>query len=239
MPIHLLDNLIIPVNACKDHWFPAHLNVAKRQLRFLDSYKNHSASGYTRQEKLMWKFYRLAWTVHAHTEDPPTWATNPKEVQSPQELLTSVTEMKKKLQTQQNPTVNDIVKVIGKCTVERWGGKGVYLLEAVQLDKHWTRWTPSEIPQQNHIDFKDKAATALACGVYSVLSSMYAVRGWKADFDQQSHIKNARNWLSAACDEIGEVVILNLCRCGKWIEQWGGRQTSENHECGTLQARGK
>ena len=137
VPIHLLDNLIIPVNVCEDHWFPAHLNVAKRQLRFLDSCKNHSASGYTRQEMLMWKFYRLAWTVHAHTEDPPTWAINPEEVRSPQGLLTGITlEMKQKLQMQQNPTVDDIVKVKGKCTVERWGAKVVCLLEAVQLDKH-------------------------------------------------------------------------------------------------------
>ena len=145
VPIHLLDNLIIPVNACNDHWFPAHLNVAKRQLRFLDSSKNYSAREYTGKEMLMWKFYRLAWMVHAYTEDPPTWAINPEEVRSPQGLLTTITlEMKQNLQMQQNPTVNDIVKVIGMCTVETWGGKGVYLLEAVQLEKHWTRWTPSK-----------------------------------------------------------------------------------------------
>ena len=60
MPIHLLDNLIIPVNTCKDHWFLAHLNVVKQQLRFLDSYESYSAREYTRQKILMWKFYSLA-----------------------------------------------------------------------------------------------------------------------------------------------------------------------------------
>ena len=67
VPIHLLDNLIISVNV-KEHLFPAHLNVVKRQLRFLDSSNNYSAREYTRQEMLMWKFYRLAWTVHVHID---------------------------------------------------------------------------------------------------------------------------------------------------------------------------
>ena len=121
MPIHLLDILSIPVNACKDHWFSAHLNLANRQLRFLDSYEKYSASEYTRHEMLMWKFYRLAWAVQAQTEDPPSWAINPEEVKSPHELLTGITQdMKQKRQVQQNPTVDDNVKVLGECTVKRW-----------------------------------------------------------------------------------------------------------------------
>jgi len=40
------------------------------------------------------------------------------------------------------------------------------------------------------------------------------VRNWKIDFVQQSHIKNARNWMAAACHAIKEVVCLNWFEMG-------------------------
>jgi len=32
-----------------------------------------------------------------------------------------------------------------------------------------------------------------------VLSSMYAVRNWNLDFDQQEHIAGARRWMATVC----------------------------------------
>ena len=66
-------------------------------------------------------------------------------------------------------------------------------------------------PQQNN--FKNAYATRLACGIYAVLSSMYAVREWSIDFVEQSHINNARNWMVAVCHKIKETVSLSLERC--------------------------
>jgi len=56
--------------------------------------------------------------------------------------------------------------------------------------------------------------TKLACGIYTVLSSLYAVRNWKIDFVQQIHIRQARNWMAAIGHAIHEVVNLHRCRCG-------------------------
>ena len=66
-----------------------------------------------------------------------------------------------------------------------------------------------------------KREGSLACGVYTVLSSLYAVRNWKIDSVQQAHIKNARNWLAAVGHAIKEVVGLHSCGCGESYEQWG------------------
>jgi len=46
------------------------------------------------------------------------------------------------------------------------------------------------------------------CMLYTVLSSMYAVREWSIDLVEQSHINNARNWMAAVCHEIKETVSL-------------------------------
>jgi len=87
--------------------------------------------------------------------------------------------------------------------------------------QNWTEREQPGTPQQNN--FVNTYATSLACGIYTVLSTIYAVRDWKIDFDEQSHINNARNWMAAACHEIKEIVSLNQCGCGKSYEQWGRR----------------
>jgi len=46
-------------------------------------------------------------------------------------------------------------------------------------------------PQQDN--FTNTTETGLACGIYTILSSLYAVRNWKIDFVQQTHIRQARN----------------------------------------------
>ena len=75
--------------------------------------------------------------------------------------------------------------------------------------------------------------------MYAVLSSTYAVSGWRVDFHQQLHIKKARDWLAAVCDEIGEVLNLNLYKRGKLNEQWGDQPMSQNYECRNPPARKK
>jgi len=79
--------------------------------------------------------------------------------------------------------------------------------------QNWTEREQSVTPQQNN--YKDAYATRLACRIYAVLSSMYAVREWSIDFVEQSQINNARNWMAAVCHEIKETVSLERCKCGE------------------------
>jgi len=73
--------------------------------------------------------------------------------------------------------------------------------------------------------FTNTTETRLACGICTVLSSLYAVRNWKIDFVQQTHIRQARNWMAAIGHAVHEVVSLHRCRCGQSYEQWGNRPT--------------
>jgi len=104
----------------------------------------------------------------------------------------------------------------------RWKQRGICPGSAGEQDtdpscQNWTEREQPGTPQQNN--FVHTYATSLACGVYMVLSTIYAVRDWKIDFDEQAHINNVRNWMAAAC----EIVSLNQCGCGKSYEQWGRR----------------
>ena len=78
---------------------------------------------------------------------------------------------------------------------------------------------------------RPKKETRLACGIYTVLSALYAVRNWKIDFVQQAHIRQARNWMAAIGHAIKEVVSLHRCGCGKSYEQWGDRPTPPCPTC--------
>ena len=59
----------------------------------------------------------------------------------------------------------------------------------------------------------------------------------KIDFIQQTHIKNARNWMAAAGHAIKEVVSLHRCECGENYEQWGSRKTPPCMTCETTHFR--
>ena len=83
--------------------------------------------------------------------------------------------------------------------------------------------------QQNN--FENAYTTRLACGIYTVLSSMYAVREWSIDFVEQSHINNARNWIAAVCHEIKKTVNLEQCKCGERYEQWDRRPAPSCSRC--------
>ena len=92
-----------------------------------------------------------------------------------------------------------------------------------------------ETPQQNN--FVMAYETSFSCGMYTVLSSFYAVKNWKIDFVKQSHIKNARNWMAAARHEIKEVVSLNQCGCGERYEQRGRRPAPPCPTCENTRIR--
>ena len=55
-----------------------------------------------------------------------------------------------------------------------------------------------------------------------------AVREWSIDFVEQSHINNARNWMTAVCHEIKET---EQCKCGEHYEQWGRRPAPPCSKC--------
>ena len=87
-------------------------------------------------------------------------------------------------------------------------------------------------PQQDNST--NKTETRLACGIYTVFSSLYAVRNWEIDFVQQTHIRQTRNWMAAIGNAIHEVVSLHRCRCGQSYEQWGSQPTPPCPTCGKI-----
>ena len=107
------------------------------------------------------------------------------------------------------------------------------------LVQPWTYLEHPGTPQQNN--FNNTTETRLACGVYTVLSSMYAIRNWDIDFVQQTHIKQARHWMTAIGHAIHEVVNLHRCTCGLSYEQWSSQPTPPCPTCGrtSLEDRGR
>jgi len=90
------------------------------------------------------------------------------------------------LQIHQKLTVQVVTEVVGDFIIKKWKRQGICLWqEHVFLDTSRQNWMgrnqPSQMPQQD--SFHNNFQTALACGHYSVLSSMYAVRNWKLYFD--------------------------------------------------------
>jgi len=51
------------------------------------------------------------------------------------------------------------------------------------------------------------------------------------DFVQQTHIRQARNWMAAIGHAIHEVVSLHRCRCGQSYEQCGNQPTPPCPAC--------
>jgi len=90
-------------------------------------------------------------------------------------------------------------------------------------------------PQQKKI--VNTYATSLACGIYTVLSSMYAVRECSIDFVEQCHINKTRNWMAAVCHEIKETVRLKRCKCGERYEQWGRWPSPPCSKCEKIHVR--
>jgi len=192
-PIHLLDPIIIPINIRKTHWFPAHTDLQTRSISMLDSSQICIAAAYPQQRMLIWKFFKMVWTTHANAAAPvPYWTIPPERFIGLQPRLTDLTpgmiqilgQGKKVTTSSIMDTTNDEIKT-------RWIRRGISPELAGNQSKDppgqpWTELEQPGTPQQNN--FTNTKETRLACGIYTVPSSPYAVRNWKIDFVQQTHI---------------------------------------------------
>jgi len=236
VPFHLLDHFIIPINVRESHWFSVHMDAKSRRMIFLDSSYAYSAADCPRQKMLLRKFYRMAWIAHAKAHAPaPSWVMHPTRITSLHPRLTELTPvMVQALGKQKDSTVDSITATVDDHIVTKWKRRGVCPWSAGDQipDPSCHNWTQQEqpvTPQQNN--FVNTYATSLTCGVYTILSSLYAVREWSINFVEQSHINNARNWIAAVCHEIKETVSLEQCKCGERNEQWGRRPAPPCSKC--------
>jgi len=235
-PIHLLDHIIIPINVRQSHWFPAHINLQTRSISLLDSSQVYSVASYPQQKMLIWKFFRMIWTTHVSAETSgPYWAIPPDRFIKLHPRLTNLTPtMTQILRKCPQITVSSIMEITNDHTRTRWNRRGVRpeLAGTQATEHHGQKWTVLEqtgTPKQNN--FINTTETRLACGIYTVLSALYAVRNWKIDFVQQTHISQARNWMVAIGLAINKVVSLHRCSCGRHYEQWNDQPTPPCPEC--------
>ena len=180
-PIHLLDHIIIPINIRKSHWFPAHINLQTRSICLLDSSQVHSAATYPQQKMLIWKFSKMVWTSHASAVAPvPYWTIPPERFIGLHQRLTDLTpEMIQTLGRCKQVTIRSIVDTTNDHIKTRWNRRGIRPeLAGIQSTdppgQNWTELEQPGTPQQ--INFTDTKKTRLACGIYTVLSALYAVR---------------------------------------------------------------
>ena len=179
---------------------------------------------------------------NANADAPaPSWVVHPARITSLHPRLTELTPvMVQVLGKQKDVTVNSITATVDDRIVAKWTRRGVCPWQSGDQfsdpsSQKWTEREQSVTPQQNN--FKNAYATRLACGIYAVLSSMYAVREWSIDFVEQSHINNTRNWMAAVCHEIKETVSLERCKCGERYEQWGRRPAPPCLKCEKIHVR--
>ena len=197
-PIHLLDHIIIPINVRQSHWFPVHINLQTRSISLLDSSQAYSKASYPQQKMLIWKFFRMIWTTHVSGETPgPYWAIPPDRFIKLNPRLTNLTLTMTQILRKCPQIITEITNIHTKT---RWNRRGIRLESAGSqvADKQGQKWTVLEqsgTPQQNN--FINTTETRLACGIYTVLSTLYAVQNWKIDFLQQTHISQARNCMVA------------------------------------------
>jgi len=181
IPIHLLDHFIIPINVRESHWFPAHMNLQTRCISLLDSSHAYSAVAYPQQKMLIWKFWKVVWTAHASTNAPvPSWAIHPARFTMLHPRMTELTPgMLQILGRYREVTAENIMATINDRIGTRWKRRGIK--SGPTRDQHtdpssqnWTELEQPGTPQQNN--FANVNETSLACGMYSVLSSLYSVR---------------------------------------------------------------
>jgi len=178
----------------------------------------------------------MVWTTHANTVTPvPYWTIPPGRFIGLHPRLTDLTpEMIQILGRGRKVTTRSIMDTTNDEIKTRWNRRGISPELAGNQSKDppgqpWTELEQPGTPQQNN--FTNTKETRLACGIYTVLSSLYAVRNWKIDFVQQAHIRRARNWMVAIGHAVNEVVSLHRCMCGQSYEKWGNRPTPPCPTC--------
>ena len=235
-PIYLLDHIIIPIHIRESHWFPAHINLRTHDISLLDSSQNYSAAVYPLQRMLIWKFFRMVCTTHAAKTPAPLWIIPPERFIDLHPRLTNLTPgMIQALDLGTTEEVNNILSVCTSKMKSSWIQRGIDPTTTRSrlhdpLVQPWTYIEQPGTPQQNN--FHNTKETRLACGIYTVLSALYAVRSWNIDFVQQSHIRQARHWMAAIGHAIHEVVSLHRCSCGLSYEQWANQPTPPCPTCG-------
>jgi len=202
IPIHVLDHIIIPIDIRESHWFLAHMNLQTRCISLLDSSYTYSAAAYPQQKMLIWKFFKMAWMTHASTAAPvPFWLINAARLTSLHPRMTDLTpEMLQTLGRLRNVTAENTFATINDQIATRWKRRGISPGQACDKPadppgQNWTEVEQPGTPQQNN--FANTKETRLACGIYTVLSTLYAVRNWKIDFTQQAHIK-CEEWVGSS-----------------------------------------
>ena len=158
----------------------------------------------------------MAWTVHAYANAPaPSWVVHAAKITSLHARLTELAPlMAQALGKQKDVTVDSINRTVNDRIVAKWKQKGVCPWPAGDQfsDPSYQNWTEQKQPVTPHQNnFVDTYATSLACGIYTVLSSMYAVREWSIEFVEKSHINNARNWMAAVWHKIKTTVSMEQC----------------------------
>jgi len=235
-PIYLLDHIIIPIHIRESHWFPAHINLRTHDISLLDSSQDYSAAVYPLQRMLIWKFLRMVWATHAATAPAPLWIIPPERLIDLHPRLTnlppSVIQLLGQGTTQENINIMNISTSVMKASWIQRGISPAMVGSRLHdpLVQPWTYMEKPGTPQQNN--FNNTSETRLACGTYTVLSSLYAIRNWDIDFVQQTHIRQARHWMAAIGHAIHEVVSLHRCSCGSSYEQWESQPTPPCPTCG-------
>ena len=135
---------------------------------------------------------------------------------------------------------SNITEMTNVHSERRWVRRGIRpervgLQSADQLGSKWTMLEQTGTPQQKN--FTNTTETRLACGIYTVLNALYAVRNWETDFVQQTHIRQARNWMVAIGLAIKNIVSLHRCNCGRQYEQWQDQPTPPCPDCMTDSSR--
>jgi len=162
----------------------------------------------------------MVWASHASAEAPvPYWTIPPDRFIGLHPRLTDLTPgMVQTLGHCKQVTIKSIVDTTNDHIRTRWNRRGIRPeLAGIQSTdppgQNWTELEQPGTPEQNN--FTNTKETRLACGIYTVISALYAVRNWKIDFVQQTHIKQARNWMAAIGHAINEVVNAPMWVCTK------------------------
>jgi len=130
---------------------------------------------------LTWKFFRMVWITHVNTAAPgPFWVIHPARLTSLHSRMTDITpEILQTLGRLWEVTAENMFATINDQIATRWKQRGIgpgqaYDHHTDPPEQNWTEVEQTGTSQQNN--FAKTKETRLACGIYTVLSTLYAVR---------------------------------------------------------------
>jgi len=155
IPIHQLDHIIIPIKVRESHWFPAHMNLRTRCISQLDSSHAYSAATYPQQKMLIWKFFKMVWTIHASTEASiPSWAIHPRMTDLTPGMIQTLGQLREVTADKIMTTINDQIGM-------RWKQRDISPGPACDQPtdppgQYWTELEQPGTPQQNNFANREK-----------------------------------------------------------------------------------